>query len=277
MTSEIDDWTGKIHQGDAVEVMEEMPEKSIHSIITSPPYWNIKNYQNENQIGHGDSLDEYIDRLGDVWKQCERVLHDGCRIAINIGDEYQSGNGEVPYHIVPLNSLIVSNIAKNTELYFLGSIIWQKISNTETSGGAPVMGSYGRPRNGYVSYDYEYINLFKKPGDDPPVTDEIKERSSIEKEDWMEYFSGHWQFPGKRQCDHPAPFPEELPRRLIKMFTFEEDVVLDPFIGSGTTAVAAEKMNRQWVGVDLNDSYVETSQKRLMKETGYGVNPISQW
>ena len=241
--------THTIHESSS-ESMDALNENSIHLVVTSPPYWDIKDYGAENQIGYNDSLDDYIDRLTKVWSECERVLHPGCRMVINCGDQYHSATDDTPYQITPLNAKIVDSVVENTDMIFLGNIIWQKISNTETSGGASVMGSYGRPRNGYVSYDYEYISIFKKPGDTPSVPAELKKQDGIDKEDWKQLFSGHWNFTGERQKNHPAPFPEELPRRLLQMFSFTGDTVLDPFVGSGTTTKVADEMDRSSVGYE---------------------------
>lgn len=235
------------------EDMSELEGESVHLIVTSPPYWNIKDYGSEEQIGYIDSLSEYIDRLRSVWAECYRVLKPGCRMVINIGDQYHRATDGRPYQITPLNAHVINSVLDETsrEIIFLGNIIWQKISNTETSGGASVMGSYGRPRNGYVSYDYEYISIFKKPGNDPDVPKEIKESNEIELEEWKELFSGHWNFPGNMQEEHPAPFPEELPRRIMRMFSFTGDTVLDPFLGSGTTTKVADEMNRSSIGYEV--------------------------
>lgn len=238
--------------GHSSERMRELDDESVHLVVTSPPYWNIKDYGNEDQIGFNESLQEYISRLRRVWSECYRVLKPGCRMVVNIGDQYHRAQDGKPYQITPLNAHIINSIldATQQEILFLGSIIWQKVSNTETSGGACVMGSYGRPRNGYVSYDYEYVNIFRKPGSDPDVPDELKSHDGIEKEEWKELFNGHWQFPGARQDIHSAPFPEELPRRAIRMFTFTGDRVLDPFLGRGTTMAVADNMGRSSVGYE---------------------------
>ena len=151
--------THTIHESSS-ESMGALNGNSVHLVVTSPPYWDIKDYGTENQIGYHDSLDNYIDRLTDVWTECERVLHPGCRMVINSGDQYHSATEDTPYQITPLNAKIVDSVVENTDIIFLGNIIWQKVSNTETSGGASVMGSYGRPPNGYGSYDYEYISIF---------------------------------------------------------------------------------------------------------------------
>lgn len=239
--------------GLTAESMHDLDDESIHLVVTSPPYWNIKDYGHNDQIGYDDSLKTYLNRLRSVWSECYRVLKPGCRMVVNIGDQYHRSEDGNPYQITPLNAHMINSIldATQQEILFLGSIIWQKITNTETSGGACVMGSYGRPRNGYVSYDYEYVNIFRKPGDDPDVPNELKSRDEIGKEEWKTLFSGHWQFPGARQEAHVAPFPEELPRRVLRMFTFTGDRVLDPFLGRGTTVAVADAMNRSSVGYEI--------------------------
>lgn len=234
------------------EDMKELSDESVHLIVTSPPYWDIKDYGSNEQIGHNESLDQYLSRLKEVWEECYRVLKPGCRMIINIGDQYNRATESKPYHITPLNSHVIQGVldASNHEMIFLGNIIWQKQTNTDTSGGACVMGSFGRPRNGYVNFDYEYISIFKKPGKDPDVPKEIKEQDSIDTEEWKELFNGHWRFAGDRQKEHPAPFPEELPRRIIKMYSFSGDTVLDPFMGRGTTVKMANEMNRSSIGFE---------------------------
>lgn len=235
------------------ERMDDLKDESVHMVVTSPPYWDIKDYGPEDQIGHDESLDLYLDRLESVWEECYRVLKPGCRFVVNIGDQYQRATEEKSYHITPLNAHIIDSVLEATddEILFLGNIIWQKQTNTETSGGACVMGSFGRPRNGYVNYDYEYISIFKKPGSDPDVSSELKNEASIPTEEWKELFNGHWRFTGDRQQEHPAPYPPELPRRLLRMFTFPGDVVLDPFLGRGTTMRVADEMDRSSIGFEL--------------------------
>jgi len=251
------------------ESMGELDDESVHLIVTSPPYWDIKDYGSPEQIGYDDKLDEYIDRLKSVWSECYRVLKPGCRMVINIGDQYHRASDGRPYQITPLNAHVINSVldASSRNMLFLGSIIWQKISNTETSGGASVMGSYGRPRNGYVSYDYEYINIFRKPGDDPSVPKELVEEDEITLEEWRTLFSGHWNFTGAEQKEHPAPFPEELPRRIMRMFSFTGDRVLDPFLGRGTTISVADELDRSGIGYEIGfESPSGTPWKEVVKE-----------
>lgn len=130
------------------------------------------------------------------------------------------------------------------------------------------MGSFPYPRNGIVKLDYEFILLFKKLGNPPKVSKQIKEKSKLSLEEWNEYFYGHWNFSGEKQDKHLAPFPEELPKRLIKMFSFVGDTVLDPFLGSGTTSLAALNLSRNSIGYEINEDYLPTIEKRLKKNIG---------
>jgi len=131
-----------------------------------------------------------------------------------------------------------------------------------TTGGATIMGSYPYPPNGLVEIDYEFILIFKKPGK-KEFSKEAKEKSKLTKEEWKEYFSGHWNFNGERQADHEAMFPEELPKRLIKMFTFVGDTVLDPFLGSGTTMKAAFNQNRNSIGYEINEEFLSIIKEKI--------------
>jgi hypothetical protein len=145
----------------------------------------------------------------------------------------------------------------------MGSIIWQKKTTMNTTGGANVMGSYPYPPNGMVEIDYEYILIFKKPGKSKKIPKDIKEKSKLTKEEWKEYFYGHWYFRGVRQIEHEAMFPEELPRRIIKMFTFVGEIVLDPFLGSGTTAKVALDLNRNAIGYEINENFIDIIKKKI--------------
>jgi len=244
--------THRIYLKDA-RTMKEVSNNEVHLIVTSPPYWNIKDYGNPKQIGYHDSLTNYIGKLEKVWSECVRVLASGCRLCINIGDQYMRANGKTPYHIIPLHAYLVNSIMNKhvSDVLYLGSIIWKKIPTTKTSGGASVMGSYGYPRNGYVSYNYEYIAIFKKRGKAPKPSPEIKQKSQIELYEWRELFNGIWTFKGARQEGHIAVFPDELPRRLMRMFTYEGDTVLDPFLGSGTTTRVAWELGRNSIGYEI--------------------------
>ncbi|MDR2941670.1 MAG: thermonuclease family protein [Treponema sp.] len=235
--------------------MSELKDRSVHLIITSPPYWQLKDYGTENQIGFNDSYESYINNMNLVWAECFRVLHDGCRLCINIGDQFARSVYYGRYKVIPIHSEII-RFCETVGFDFMGQIIWQKTTTMNTTGGGAVMGSFPCPRNGIVKLDFEYILLFKKQGNAPKPTQEQKDNSIMTVEEWNTYFNGHWYFCGAKQDKHLAMFPEELPRRLIRMFSFPNETVLDPFLGSGTTALAAKKLNRNSIGYEINASYI---------------------
>ncbi|CUS81586.1 DNA modification methylase [Candidatus Kryptonium thompsonii] len=251
----------KIIIGDSRKMIE-LKDSSIDLVVTSPPYWHIKNYGVEGQIGYGQSLHEYLKSLYIVWKECFRVLKPGTRLCINIGDQFLRGIIYGKYKVAPLHSELIVQCEK-IGFDYMGSIIWHKKTTMNTTGGANVMGSYPYPPNGLIEIDYEFILIFKKPGKKTPPSKEIKEKSKLTKEEWKEYFSGHWNFPGERQIEHEAMFPEELPKRLIRMFTFVGDTVLDPFLGSGTTVKAALNLERNAIGYEINEKFLPIIKKKI--------------
>ena len=245
--------------------MLEVRDRTVQLIVTSPPYWSIKNYGIKNQIGYGQSLHEYLKDLYRVWKESYRVLEPGRRLVINIGDQFARSIIYGRYKIIPLHAEIIAQ-CEDIGFDYMGSIIWQKKTTMNTTGGANVMGSYPYPPNGMIEIDYEHILIFKKPGKNKRVSKEIKDRSKLSKEEWKKYFYGHWYFGGARQIDHQAMFPDELPRRLIKMFTFVGETVLDPFLGSGTTAKVALELNRNVIGYEINEDFLGTIKKKVKIE-----------
>jgi len=227
----------KIINGDSRQ-MAELKDNSVDLIITSPPYWQLKDYGTENQIGYNDSYEDYINNLNLVWNESYRVLNNGCRLCVNIGDQFARAVYYGRYKVIPIRTEIIK-FCESIGFDYMGAVIWQKKTTSNTTGGASLMGSYPTPRNGILSIDYEFILLFKKLGEPQKPEKYIKEQSKMTKEEWKEYFSGHWNFGGARQDGHIAMFPEELPRRLIKMFSFVGDTILDPFLGSGTKSFTA--------------------------------------
>ncbi len=234
--------------------MSMVKDSSVHLIVTSPPYWQLKDYGVENQIGFNNSYEEYINNLNVVWKECERVLTPGCRLCVNIGDQFARAKYYGRYKVVPIHSEII-RFCETIGLDYMGSIIWQKQTSMHTTGGQKVMGSYPYPRGGIVKMDYEFILLFKKLGKPQSVTYDTRKESALTHEEWQTLFSSHWNIQGARQDDHIAVFPEEIPKRLIRMFSFVGDTVLDPFMGSGTTALAAYHLDRNSIGYELNKNF----------------------
>ena len=250
--------------------MSELDNKSIHLIVTSPPYWQLKDYGSKNQIGFNDTYEEYIRNLNKVWSECYRVLSDGCRLVVNIGDQFTRTATYGRYKVIPIREEII-RFCESIGFDYMGAIIWQKKTTMNTTGGASVMGSFPYPRNGMVEIDYEFILLFKKLGKSPNnVSEDIKNQSELTKEEWRKYFTGHWNFAGIRQNEHIAMFPEELPRRIIKMFSFVGEIVLDPFLGSGTTTKVAAALHRNSIGYEINKDYL----KVIKEKVGIGVNQL---
>ncbi len=202
-----------------------------------------------------------------VWQECFRVLREGSRLCLNIGDQFARAAVYGRYKVIPLHAEFIAQCEK-IGFDFMGSVIWQKKTTMNTTGGAVVMGSYPYPPNGIIEIDYEFIHVFKKPGQSKKVSTDIKEASRLTKEEWKEYFAGHWHFGGARQLGHEAMFPEELPRRLIRMFTFRGDTVLDPFLGSGTTVKAALETGRSGVGYEINENFLKIIREKIGLEAG---------
>lgn len=253
--------THKIVIGDS-RWMKEVPDESVHLIITSPPYWQLKDYGNGKQIGFNDSYEDYINNLNLVWSECYRILHNGCRLCINIGDQFARSVYYGRYKVIPIRTEIIK-FCESAGFDYMGAIIWQKVTTCHTTGGATVMGSFPYPRSGILKLDYEFILILKKYGNLPKVSHEIKEQSKLTQEEWNKYFTGHWNFPGEKQDKHLAMFPEELPRRLIKMFSFVSDIVLDPFLGSGTSSLAAKNLNRNSIGYEINEEFLPVIKEKL--------------
>ena len=253
----------KIIFGDSRK-MSLIQDKSVQLVITSPPYWQLKDYGNNSQIGFNDSYEEYINNLNLVWQECGRVLSDGCRLCINIGDQFARSVYYGRYKVIPIRTEII-RFCEHIGMDYMGAVIWQKATTMNTSGGGAVMGSFPYPRNGILKIDYEFILIFKKHGNAPKPSPEQKKKSEISKEEWGHYFSSHWYFNGTKQNGHIAMFPEELPKRLIKMFSFAGETVLDPFAGSGTTALAARHLGRNSIGYEINTDFQKIIKEKVLE------------
>jgi len=232
------------------EKMEELDE-TIGLVVTSPPYWQIKDYGSREDKR---TYQDYLKSMKKVWKECFRVLKPSSKLCINIGDQTMSVEQNGKFEVMPIHAEFIKQ-CKEIGFDYHGSVIWQKVSTVNSSGGSKFMGSYPNPKNGLILFDYEFILVFHKPGDSQKVSDDIKKSSSMTNEEWQKYFSSHWNFVGEKQKEHPAVFPEELPRRLIKMFSFKEEIVLDPFLGSGTTLKVSKELERRGIGYELNEDY----------------------
>lgn len=227
------------------ERMDELPENSVHLAVTSPPYNASKEYDEDL------NLEEYLVFLSRVWKEVHRVLAPGGRACINIANL-----GRKPY--IPMHSFIIEQCLAAGFL-MRGEIIWNKASSASAS---TAWGSWQSAANPVLRDVHEYILVFSKG----TFSRRGKGReNTITKDEFLEWTKSVWTFPAvsARKVGHPAPFPYELPQRLIQLYTFKDDVVLDPFVGSGTTCVAAAEAGRKYIGYDINPEYIELARQRL--------------
>lgn len=242
--------------------MSEIEDNSIRLIITSPPYFNIKDYGVDEQIGQSSqTYEHYIESMLPIWSECYRILKPNGKLCINtpmmpMGKKVYSTHYN--RDILNINNDVEESILKKTDFYRYGNIIWDKGSTDQL-----MMGSYPYPPNFYLLNTIEYINIFVKDGRPEKINKELKEKSRLTKEEWREYISTIWKFAPERNRDHPAPFPVELPLRLIKMYSFVDDIVVDPFMGSGTTAIASILSDRKYVGYEINPEFVKMTDNRL--------------
>jgi len=234
------------------ESMSELPDNSVHLMITSPPYNVAKEYDEDL------SLEEYLQFLNRVWRETYRVLVPGGRVCINVANL-----GRKPY--IPLHSYIIQGML---EIGYLmrGEIIWNKASSASPS---TAWGSWLSAANPVLRDIHEYILIFCK---ETFSRKRGNKKNTIKKEQFLEWTKSVWTFPAvsAKKIGHPAPFPEELPYRLIQLYSFKDDVVLDPFVGSGTTCLAALKTGRNYVGYDNNPEYVKLAEDRIRAYTRQG-------
>ena len=249
---------------DVRTAIDTIPSDSIQLVVTSPPYWSIKDYKDPKQIGYRQPYPKYLSEMEWVWWETYRLISPGCKLVVNIGDQFLRANqNDGVYEIVPIHADTIRQCTGAGFIY-LGSIIWRKITTTNPSGGGSWMGSGYYPRDGYITYEHEYIAIFKKPGDAPKSTAETRFMSKLTREERSKWFRGVWDdVHPVRQEGHCAMFPIELPRRIIKMFSFAGETVLDPFVGSGTTLEAAEECNRNGIGIEVNPMNMEMILKRV--------------
>jgi len=228
------------------EAMDNLPNDSVHLMVTSPPY-NVGKDYDENL-----TLTEYLGFLKGVWKEVYRALVPGGRACVNVANL-----GRKPY--IPLHAFIIEDML---DLGFLmrGEIIWNKASS---AGSSTAWGSWLSPTNPTLRDVHEYILIFSKG---TFRREKVKGRkSAILKEEFLQFTKSVWNFPSvsARKTGHPAPFPVELPYRLIQLYTFEEEIVLDPFMGSGQTAIAAMKTGRHYIGYEIDEAYVKLAESRI--------------
>lgn len=241
-----------------------MEKGSIHFVCTSPPYADLIEYPDHTgQLGNMASYEAFLDELDKVWAECLRVLVPGGRVACVVGDVCVSRREAGRHYVLPLSADIQVR-ARRLGFDVLTPIRWQKVSNIklEASRSSRFLGKPNMP-NGIVKNDIEHILFFRKQGYRKP-TPEMERLSRIETEDYSRLFAPVWtDVTGQLRRDHPAPYPVEIPRRLIRMFSFATDTVLDPFGGTGSTALAAIETGRNSVSVEVEPSYVDLLERRL--------------
>jgi DNA modification methylase len=265
--------THRLILGDAREMVELSEPNSLHLAVTSPPYWTLKEYERSsgaNQLGHVDDYRTFLAELDRVWKRCYDLLVPGGRLCIVVGDVCIARRKAKRHFVVPLHADITVR-CRRIGFDYLTPILWYKIANarTEVEGnGSPFLGKPYEP-NAIVKNDVEYILLFRKPGGYRNPTEEQRTLSVIEKENHAQWFRAIWSdVPGSsREKGHPAPFPEELAFRLINMFSFVGDTVLDPFLGTGTTTVAGIRAHRSTIGYEIERKYLDIASQRLRQGT----------
>jgi modification methylase len=253
-----------VREGDARD-LSFIETQSVHLVVTSPPYAMLKEYPDHpGQLGNMPVYDEFLDELDQVWKECMRILVPGGRICCVVGDVCISRRAGGRHHVLPLSADIQVR-ARRLGLDNLTPIRWVKVANIklEASRSSRFLGKPNLP-NGVIKNDLEHILFFRKPGGYRKPTPEQERLSFISTDDYVKMFAPVWtDVTGQLRRDHPAPFPLEIPRRLIRMFSFVGDTVVDPFVGTGTTTVAAIETGRNSVGVEIDPDYISITDERL--------------
>jgi modification methylase len=241
--------------------------ESVHLVVTSPPYWNLKRYnENPDQLGHVQDYEAFLGELEKVWRHVLRVLVPGGRLVCVVGDVCVARRNFGRHLVFPLHSDI-SVICRRLGFDNLNPIIWHKIANAsyEVSNGSKFLGKPYEP-NAIIKNDMEFILMQRKPRGYRQPSGEQREGSRISKEDFDRWFQQIWNITGASTKHHPAPFPLELATRLVRMFSFTGDTVLDPFCGSGTTMVAAMRNGRNSIGVAIDNEYCRMAARYLKAE-----------
>jgi len=242
-------------------------DESIHLVLTSPPYWKLKKYNpNDRQLGHINDYEAFLSELEKVWKEAYRVLVPGGRLVCVVGDVCLSRRANGRHVVVPLHADICV-ICRKIGFDNLNPIIWHKISNAsyEVEGSTKFLGKPYEP-NAIIKNDIEFILMQRKPGGYRKPTEEQRRLSLIDKKEYNKWFQQFWQITGASTREHPAPYPLELAYRLVRMFSFVGDTVLDPFSGSGTTMVAALKADRNSIGIEIDPDYCRIAVSRFNSE-----------
>ena len=249
--------------------MDWIPDESLHLVVTSPPYWTLKEYPgHKGQLGLVENYERFHDELDKVWQHCFRVLVPGGRVACVVGDvciARRRNNGR--HMVMPLHADI-SVRARKVGLDYLTPILWHKIANAsyEVENGSAFLGKPYEP-NAILKNDIEYILMLRKPGGYRKPTDEQRKESMLGKDEHAKWFRSFWSdVTGESTRHHPAPFPVEVAYRLVRMFSFVGDTVLDPFMGTASTLIAASRCDRNSIGVEIDPGYFRQATERMEAE-----------
>ena len=273
------DFINKVYFDDARR-MKELPNNSVHLIVTSPPYFNIKDYSLDGyqknkrtekiigQIGDISDYKKYIEEMLAVWKECERVLKPNGKLVVNtplmpmLKKNLDTHNNR---HIFDINGDIQHSILNGTNIFLLDVYIWNRTNPSKKL----MFGSYPYPRNFYAQNTIEFITVYVKDGlSENNLPKHIKEQSKLSEKEWVEFTKQIWNIPIPGKADlafgeHSAIMPEEIVRRCIRLFTYIDDIVLDPFAGSGTTLRVAKELKRNYVGYEISRSYENIIRAKL--------------
>lgn len=267
--SPFDRTTHLLHFGDARD-LSWISDESVHLVVTSPPYWTLKEYEpSEAQMGAIADYEMFLGELDKVWRECERVLVPGGRICCVVGDVCVPRKKEGRHYVVPLHADIQVR-SRRLGLDCLTPILWHKIANGATEAEGNGAGYYGKPfqPGGIVKNDVEYILLLRKGGGYRSATLVQKALSMLTKEEMQSWYRSFWTDVrgASTRGGHPAPFPAELAERLIRMFSFAGDMVLDPFAGTGSTTIAALTAGRNSIACEIAPFYIDLAEGRVATE-----------
>ena len=257
----------RLINGDARD-LSLLEDESIHLAVTSPPYWNLKRYnENPSQLGHIADYETFLLELEKVWREVFRVLVPGGRLVCVVGDVCVSRRKFGRHLVFPLHADICV-LCRRIGFDNLNPIIWHKIANAsyEVPNGSRFLGKPYEP-NAIIKNDMEFLLMQRKPGGYRKPTDEQRKLSKIEKGNFDNWFRQIWEIPGASTKNHPAPFPLELANRLVRMFSFQGDTILDPFCGSGTTMIAALRNGRNSIGIEIDPDYCRMAARYLKAES----------
>ncbi len=259
--------THRLINGDARD-LSFLNDESVHLVVTSPPYWNLKRYnENPDQMGHIQDYETFLKELEKVWRHVYRVLVPGGRLVCVVGDVCVARRTFGRHLVFPLHADICV-ICRRIGFDNLNPIIWHKIANAsyEVTNGSKFLGKPYEP-NAIIKNDMEFILMQRKPGGYRKPSNAQRDASRISKDEFNSWFQQIWNIPGESTRHHPAPFPLELANRLVRMFSFVGDTVLDPFCGSGTTMIAAFRTNRNSIGVEIDPDYCRLAARNLKAQT----------